>query len=327
MSLSEFDIIDRFFTSEQLTRGQFVRLGPGDDCAIIKPGEDQEICVSTDTLISGVHFPDSSSAEVIAHRSLAANLSDLAAMGAEPLGFTLALTLPGVDEIWLERFSAYLTQMVQTYRCPLIGGNLSRGNLSLTLQVMGVLPMGKALKRSGAMTGDDLYVSGFLGDAAAGLMMLTSQPEGSDYLIRRYQYPQPRLDLGIQLRDMANSAIDISDGLISDASHIAQRSKKGVKIDLPKIPLSRELIDKVGKEAALKMALSGGDDYELCFSAPVHHRQSLEDGFGVTRIGEITEQGGEENDVVFTDSSGRQVDVNLRGYNHFDIQNDLRKAE
>lgn len=317
MALSEFDIINRFFTSKKSTQGESIILGPGDDCAIIKPKANQEICISTDTLISGVHFPEKAPPDVVAHRSLAANLSDLAAMGAEPLGFTLALTLAEVDESWLEKFSTYLESMAQTHHCPLIGGNLSRGSLSLTLQVIGVVPDGKALKRSGAKTGDDLYVSGCLGDAACGLKMLKDEADIAGYLKDRYCYPQPRLKLGFGLRDFASSAIDISDGLISDAEHICQQSCKGVSILLSSIPLSPELVKEVGEETASILALTGGDDYELCFTAPRKHRQNLESKFDVTIIGEVIE--GER--VILTDDSGNPLNMDLKGYDHFNAIN------
>lgn len=319
MALSEFDIISRFFTSKKLTQGKSILLGPGDDCAIIKPKANQEICISTDTLISGVHFPEKAPPEVVAHRSLAANLSDLAAMGADPLGFTLALTLAEVDESWLEKFSAYLENMAQTYHCPLIGGNLSRGSLSLTLQVIGVVPDGKALKRSGAQIGDDLYVSGCLGDAAGGLKMLKDETDVSDYLKERYYYPQPRLKLGLGLRDFASSAIDISDGLISDVGHICQQSQKGVSIRLSSIPMSPDLIKEVGEETASILALTGGDDYELCFTAPRKYRHTLKDDFDVSVIGEVIEG----NKAILTDDSGNPLDMDLKGYDHFNVANVL----
>lgn len=313
MSLSEFEIINRFFSSKSLTQGRSILLGPGDDCAIISPEPNQDICVSTDTLISGVHFPEGCSASVVAHRSLGVNLSDLAAMGSTPLGFTLAMTLPQVDEKWLAEFSMALESMVKKYQCPLIGGNLAKGSLSLTLQVMGTVPSGQALQRSGAREGDQIYVSGTLGDAACGLGIIADSLEINEFLEARYYYPEPRVELGIKLRGIANSAIDISDGLISDLGHICKRSNKGAEIEISKIPLSRDLIEKMGKEEAIKLALSGGDDYELCFTVSESRRGEIEDSFDVTPIGKIV--GG--NALIVRATDGSMMELDKLGYDHF----------
>ncbi|MDH5738502.1 MAG: thiamine-phosphate kinase, partial [Gammaproteobacteria bacterium] len=275
MGLSEFDIIGRYFSHLWSGDSPGILLGPGDDCAIIRPPPGQDLCVSTDTLVEGVHFPLGASPAVIAGRSLAVNLSDLAAMGARPLGLTMALTLSEANEDWLRTFSDVLGQMTQQYACPLIGGNLARGPLSVTVQVMGTCPAGQAICRSGASAGDLIYVSGSLGDAAMALHLMNRGEVVPPILLARYENPSPRLALGEALQGIASSAIDVSDGLLADLGHILDRSGVGALLETDSLPLSEALLEVTDSAQALALALSGGDDYELCFTVPPEKQSRL----------------------------------------------------
>lgn len=318
----EFEIIRRYFTGVVTSTTERVVLGPGDDCAILDVPAGQQLCVSTDTLVSGVHFPDDASAEVAAHRSLCANLSDLAAMGATPLAFLGALTLPGEDDGWLDAFSRTLAALADEYRIPLVGGNLARGELSITLTVLGSIPAGAALRRDGARPGDEVYVTGTLGDAAGWLALEqasgeTSRVRDADHLRRRYCSPTPRLGLGERLRGVASGMIDISDGLAADLGHICESSAVGARIDATVIPLSNALRSGF-EQRALALAIGGGDDYELCFTAAPDRREDIaalatDTGVGITRIGEIVEG----TSPVFVDGDGNAMALEETGYQHF----------
>jgi thiamine-monophosphate kinase len=313
----EFDIIRRYFANMVGVDRPQVVLGPGDDCAILDVGAEQELCVSTDTLISGVHFPADASPKVVAHRMLAANLSDLAAMGATPHSFLLALTLPTADDNWLQLFSTSLRQLTETHAIPLVGGNLSRGQLSATVTVLGVTARGSALRRSGASDGDDVYVSGTVGDAAAGLRLL-QRHESDHSLVERYNFPEPRLTLGQALIDVASAAVDISDGLAADLEHLCEASQTGANIELAQLPLSADLIRGFSEDEAQQLALCGGDDYELCFTAPVSKRAAVSHiseqiQVPTTVIGTIETGPG----IAFHDRQGMRVDVDSPGYRHF----------
>jgi len=318
MPLSEFEIISRYFApagASQSVPG--VILGPGDDCAVIRPEPGQDICISTDTLVQGVHFPTECDPAIIASRSLAVNLSDLAAMGSRPFAFTLALTLSEVNEHWLEAFAASLHTMASRHGIHLIGGNLASGPLSLTIQVLGLVEKGSAITRTGARLDDDIYVSGTLGDAAMGVRLLngderkTANERDRQYVLDRYYYPEPRWELGRQLKGIASSAIDISDGLLGDLGHICQSSHLGAVLFVNDLPLSAALVNLAGRAAALEMALSGGDDYELCFTASADKRKELDSLGGLTRIGKMT---GESGQIL--DQSGQKLDIH-RGWDHF----------
>ncbi|MEX2326133.1 MAG: thiamine-phosphate kinase [Pseudomonadales bacterium] len=318
MSGREFDIIEKYFASYISYKPSQVLLGPGDDCALLDVPEGQELSVSTDTLIEGVHFPFGSTANIVAHRSLCANLSDLAAMGACPFAFTLALTIPSEDDNWLEEFSATLGRLVGKYDIPLVGGNLARGPLSITLTVMGTAPKGTSIRRSGARVSDRVYVTGTLGDAAGGLRMLARDKQATGHLVDRYYYPSPRLEAGLALRGMVSSAIDISDGLMADLGHVCQASATGARIVVDDLPLSTALTNGFSLEEARDLALAAGDDYELCFTAPANVADRISavaraSGIIVTDIGEITDNGG----VVLVDRAGHSVSVKDKGYQHF----------
>jgi len=311
--MDEFDIIRRYFLNALMP--EYVSTGPGDDCAVLTVPTDHSLCVSTDTLISGTHFPHSASPVVVANRAFGANFSDLAAMGASPYGITLALTLPSGDETWLDQFSVASQAQADAHQCPVVGGNLAKGDLSITLTVMGTVPNGSAILRSGASQGDDVYVSGFLGDAAGAVRQLGSFNANAQ-LLSRYESPVPRLALGIALRGIASAAIDISDGFLADLSHLLTSSRVGAVIDLNHLPLSLSLVEAFDKPAAIDLALRGGDDYELCFSAHPDHRQAIAElaevqGLRLSRLGEIVSGA----PVVVNKASGRELDT--LGYRHF----------
>jgi thiamine-monophosphate kinase len=319
MGTREFSIIERYFKSiSNLSQHEnTVIIGPGDDCAVLRVPDDMELCVSTDTLLEGVHFLPNSRAKVVASRTMAANLSDLAAMGATPYAFLLAMTFPEAREDWLEDFSTTLAEIIEQYQVPLVGGNLSKGPLSLTVTIMGTVPAGSAIKRSGASVGDDIYVTGTLGDAAQGLA-LSRKGEADGYLVSRYQSPVARIAAGRQLRGLANSLIDISDGLVAEIGHLAETDSLGAEIAARELPLSKELVKSAGEDTAISMALFSGDDYELCFTAdPADSGEikAVSDSIDVpmTRIGVVTDGG----EIVIRDSKGEPMDFGNAGYEHF----------
>ncbi|WP_127959165.1 thiamine-phosphate kinase [Serratia microhaemolytica] len=322
MSCGEFELIARYFNRSSVVRRD-VQLGIGDDCALLAPKENQLLAISTDTLVAGVHFlPDIDPAD-LGYKALAVNLSDLAAMGADPAWLSLALTLPHVDTAWLQAFSDALFQPISYYGMQLIGGDTTRGPLSLTLTIHGWVPAGRALKRSGAKPGDWIYVTGTLGDSAAGLAILqqrltVNQQADRDYLVTRHLRPTPRILHGQALRNLASSAIDLSDGVISDLQHILKASACGARIALNALPLSPALRRHVDSEQALRWALSGGEDYELCFTVPEINRGALEVALGhlgaeYTCIGQIA--AASEGVKFYRD--GREVTPIWQGYDHF----------
>jgi len=312
----EFSIIEQYFKSIA-TQDEGVELGPGDDCAILSFPAGYEACLSTDTLVESVHFPQHCPPHVVAARAMGANLSDLAAMGAEPHSFLLSLTLPSVDEQWLREFSEALRQLIQRYRISLAGGNLSRGSLSVSMTVIGQVPVNSAVRRSGAKVGDDIYVSGTLGDAGRGLE-LVKQGNYENYLAGRYCEPSPRLSTGMGLRGIASSMIDLSDGLFGDLNHVCLASGKGAVIEASRLPISDELRASTSLASAVRMALFAGDDYELCFTAAPAMRSEVkvvesETGVPLTRIGEIRDG----SEVVTVDGNGVPLPQDDTSYQHF----------
>jgi len=268
--LSEFELIERYFSHCGAPRAD-VRLGVGDDAALLNSPAEQELVAAIDTLVAGVHFlPDAAPAS-IGHRALAVNLSDLAAMGARPAWALLALTLPDADERWLAAFARGFCALAQTYEVALVGGDTTAGPLCVTVQVLGHVPRSRAMLRSGGSPGDALFVSGAVGDAAAGLALEQGRLKLEDviaarHLRERFAFPTPRIALGERLRDFATACIDVSDGLFGDAAKLARASGCGVEIAFDDLPVSAELVGAVGAERARQLALTGGDDYELCFS-------------------------------------------------------------
>jgi len=338
MAAQEFEVITQYFRESGLDFPRSgIDLGNGDDGAILTVPSGQQLVLSTDLLQEGIHFPLQAIPELIANRALAVNLSDLAAMGADPLCFTLGLSLPHNDAAWLEAFSLGLLKLARQHECPLIGGDLIRGNLHLAIQICGLVPRDRALLRSGARAGHLVYVSGTLGDAAAALALFRSTassqkvPETEsvfvpkklkerqrDHFINAFYKPVPRIELGILLRDLASAAIDISDGLLADLQHILDASGVGAEIDVDQIPLSAAMTSCVVEEKRLPLALSGGDDYELCFAVPPENCIRLEEltqslGLPVKRIGEIVT--GES--LVCLDSYGESVAFSDKGFDHF----------
>lgn len=302
MSLGEFDLIERFFWRPVGHGPRHAVVGNGDDCAVLAPRPGMQLAVSTDTLVEGRHFLSTVLPAKLGHKCLAVNLSDLAACGATPVAFTLALTLPRVDEAWLADFAQGLLDIADEHDCELIGGDTTAGPLAIGITVMGELPQGQALLRSGARAGDDLWVSGQPGEARLALEAFrgTVHPGLSadtfDAVRLAMECPVPRVALGQGLRGLATSAIDVSDGLLGDLGHILRRSRVGASLMLDSLPLSPHLASRP-REVQLDCILAGGDDYELLFTAPASERarvQQLSEGLGLplSRIGGIEAEPG-----------------------------------
>jgi thiamine-monophosphate kinase len=317
--ISEFDLINHFFSSMTSKRGDVV-LGIGDDAALLRVPQGKDLVVSVDTMVAGVHFFPDVSALNLGHKVLAVNLSDLAAMGAEPAWATLALTLPGIDYDWVSEFCRGFSALASDYGLQLVGGDTTSGPLSVTVQIQGLLPMGKGLTRSGAQVGDDIYVTATLGDAALALSCMRAKDQRADLvqLLERLERPIPRVEVGLALRDIASSAIDISDGLAADLGHILQASQVGAKVELDKIPLSPPVSAAIQQSRDWSIAIAGGDDYELCFTLPPLHRDRIaaiaqQTGVAVTPIGVIEAQTG----LRFLLPDGSLLTPEYIGYEHF----------
>jgi thiamine-monophosphate kinase len=340
MALTEFEIIQRYFSDIIFpsTSAGTVSLGVGDDSAILHIPDTHDLVFSIDTQLAGVHFPAEANAEHIAQRAFRCAISDLAAMGANPLCFTLALTLPVADEAWIRAFSLGLKNAACEFSCSLVGGDTTKGPLSITLQMHGTVPHGQALKRSKAKVGDMILVSGYLGNSAAYVQLMHEHKLGNkefahaeELFTQDYFYPQPRITLGKALLNAfnssyAHSAIDISDGLLNDLGHICRASHTGANIRIDKLPLMPELTACFGKERALQLALSGGDDYQLCFTAPEAKCRKIasicEDmECPVTIIGHITDPADNmQQPVTCYHPDGTVFDFSsfsTRGYTHF----------
>lgn len=325
MSCGEFELIARYFNRVTSSRRD-VEKGIGDDCALLNVPEKQTLAISTDTLVAGVHFLRDIHPADLGYKAVAVNLSDLAAMGADPAWLTLALTLPEIDEEWVAAFSDSLFELLDYYDMQLIGGDTTRGPLSMTLGIHGLVPVGRALKRSGAKPGDWIFVTGTLGDSAAGLSLLQhrhrlNDPAVHEALIKRHLRPMPRVLQGQALRGLATSAIDISDGLISDLGHVLTASRVGARINLDALPLSAALRDHFEPELVLKWALSGGEDYELCFTVPEVNRGALDVALGhlgvpYTCIGQIAP----ESEGLSLMENGKPRSVDLKGFDHFGVK-------
>lgn len=317
---SEFSLIKTYFSALTPDREDVV-LGIGDDCALLKPPADQLLATSVDTLVSGVHFFADVDAYRLGQKALAVNLSDLAAMGAKPAWFTLALTLPEASNDWLKAFSAGIADLAKQHHLQLVGGDTTRGPLAITIQVTGFVTADKAFRRDAAKVGDKIYVSGTLGDAGAGLLLkqgklpLANLTESDQqFLLDRLELPTPRNALASQLAGEIQSAIDISDGLLADLQHILTASQVGAVIDTAALPLSAAL-QKLPVEQANKLALTAGDDYELCFTVPPNKAARLEAALNgqATCIGEITTFAGLK---LLPENAQQNLDINP-GYDHF----------
>ena len=320
MSLSEFALIERYFRKAGAMRAD-VHLGVGDDAALLQSPPGAQLVAAMDTLVEGVHFPLGSPPASIGHRVLAVNLSDLAAMGARPAWALLALTLPKIDEHWLEEFTGGFSALARSHDVALVGGDTTSGPLSVTVQIMGHVAKSTALLRSGGRPGDRVFVSGTPGDAAAGLAIeqskLTASSDPTGYLRQRFLYPSPRLALGDCLRGYATACIDVSDGLLGDAGKLANASSCGVEIVFDDVPVSEALVSAVGELRARELALTGGDDYELCFTVPPSEvgrlRHNLPpERWGYRCIGTLREASG----TVVT-SDGNVIEFSHSGYDHF----------
>ncbi len=322
--LTEFEIIARYFCGiDGGASGSLVNLSVGDDCALLSLPADQQLALSIDTLVAGRHFPDNADPYQLAQRALAVSVSDLAAMGARPLAFTLALTLPSVNSEWLDSFSKGLRRTAEQYQIPLVGGDTTQGPLTLSLQVHGSVSAKTVLKRSTAQPGDAIFVTGTVGDAAAALAVIekrlvVDKPQ-QDFLIQRFYKPTARIEAGQGLLGIANAAVDISDGLLADLGHIAKASGMAAIINVDQIPISTVLNQIVENPQALAYALSGGDDYELCFTVPrekIHQVKTLGQQLSlpVTEVGVMVAGSG----VSCIDKQGNNVVIDSTGYQHFD---------
>jgi thiamine-monophosphate kinase len=332
--LGEFELIARYFKRPERALGAGVALGVGDDCALLRPSPGMQLAVSSDMLVSGRHFFADADPCKLGHKALAVNLSDLAACGAQPLGFTLALALPDADADWLAAFSQGLFALADLHGCTLVGGDTTRGPLNICITVFGEVPPGQALLRSGAQAGDDIYVSGTLGDAALALLALQGKVDLPPDLLaqtrQRLEAPTPRVALGMALRGIATAAADVSDGLLGDLGHILQQSGKGAVIDTDAaIQLiatkarhtgaDDQFYLKISRQTLLQCVLAGGDDYELVFTAAPAQRTAVlhaadAAGAPVTRIGSITADAG----LTLLDANGMALpSAAFSSFDHF----------
>lgn len=317
--MGEFELIRRYFASAACAAGgEAVALGIGDDCALLAPKAGEQLAISTDTLVVGVHFPAVCDPFLLGQRALAVSASDLAAMGAAPIGFTLALTLPEADPAWLEGFARGLNQKAQECGLALIGGDTTRGPLAMTVTVFGGVPAGQALTRAGARPGDLLCVGGPLGEAGGALPLvlgeMTAEPSIAEPLLARYWSPQPQLDFGQALRGKATAALDISDGLLADCGHIARASGVALIVEADRLPPSPALDALLGAERALQLKLGAGDDYVLAFTLPAEHLPALMANWPALRVVGRVEAG---SGVRVLDGSGADITPRQGGYLHF----------
>jgi thiamine-monophosphate kinase len=326
MSLGEFELIERYFrqpAAALVERRGDVRLGIGDDAALLVPPAGRQLVAALDTLVEGRHFPVGSPARSVGHRALAVNLSDLAAMGADPAWFLLALTLPAPDEVFLEAFAHGMLALASEHGVALVGGDTTAGPLSVSVQALGFLEPGTALCRGGARPGDLVYVSGTPGDAAAGLRLAMGEAAASAlddvqrrWLLDRFHFPTPRIALGQQLRGLASACIDVSDGLAADAGKLAAASGCAVILESGQLPLSPALRAQAGAGAA-RLALSGGDDYELCFTVAPERVMELAARLAnvkckVSSIGRL-----EAGSGIMLLERGVATDQQFTGFDHF----------
>jgi len=332
--LGEFDLIQRFFKAGadamHPNDEKTIALGIGDDCALLNPAAGEEIAITSDMLVEGRHFFMGANPELLGRKALAVNLSDLAAMGAKPIGFTLAIALPTVDKAWLEAFSKGLFAVANQYSCPLIGGDTTAGPLTISITAFGSTPSGKAIRRSGAKTGDDIWVSGAVGDARLALAALRHEMSLSESDLKQIEHrmhnPTPRVELGIKIREVASAALDISDGLLGDLQHILKQSQVSAEVFLDQLPKS-EILQKQSEDVQNQFAACGGDDYEICFTAPIEKRDAIDKistalNLPITRIGSIREKVGALEKLYLLNKNGDLLDetksaVLLKSFDHF----------
>jgi thiamine-monophosphate kinase len=318
--MSEFDLIARYFTRPAAPGGRAV-LGIGDDCALLAPAPGMQMAISSDMLVEGRHFFPDADPSALGHKCMAVNLSDLAAMGAQPLAFTLALALPAAQDAWLAPFSAGLLALADRHGCELIGGDTTKGPLTICITVFGEIPAGSALQRDAAQAGDDIWISGALGDARlalAGYRNEITLAEADQRLAgERMHRPTPRVALGLALRGIARAAIDISDGLGGDLGHILERSGVGATLDVDALPAG-PVLQRQARALQRRFALAGGDDYELCFTAASDRRDAVlraaaASGVGVTRVGVIERAPG----LRLRAADGSALDLSFPSFDHF----------
>ena len=332
--LGEFDLIQRFFKAGadamRSNDEKLITLGIGDDCALLKPAAGEEIAITTDMLVEGRHFFMGANPELLGRKALAVNLSDLAAMGAKPIGFTLAIALPKVDTVWLDAFAKGLFAIANQYSCPLIGGDTTAGPLTISITAFGSIPSGKAIRRSGAKAGDDIWVSGTVGDARLALAALRHEmnlPENDlKQIEHRMHNPTPRVDLGMKIRGIASAALDISDGLLGDLQHILKQSQVSAEVFLDQLPKS-ETLQKQSENIQNQFAASGGDDYEICFTALITKRGAIDEistalNLPLSRIGSITEKVAASQRLRLLNKNGDLLDQTksdalLKSFDHF----------
>lgn len=330
--MGEFDLIERFFKvgADAINPSPRIGLGIGDDCALIYPAPNEEMAVTTDMLVEGRHFFSGTSPELLGRKALAVNLSDLAAMGANPFGFTLAIALPQADSAWLEAFSKGLFSIAREFSCPLIGGDTTAGPLTISITAFGSIPKGEAIRRSGAKPGEDIWVSGQLGDARLALAALRHEldlTKGDLKLIEhRLHQPTPRIQLGKHLRGVATAALDVSDGLLGDLKHILDQSKVDAQIWIDQLPKSVILL-KQDPSVQNQYAACGGDDYEICFTAPQQQRDAIKKisqtlNLTLTRIGQISVMKNKLAHIDLYKSDGTQFNedeskVLMKSFDHF----------
>jgi thiamine-monophosphate kinase len=321
MAQSEFELIGKYFARLGAERAD-VRIGVGDDGAVLMPPASRELVAVTDTLVEGVHFPPGSPAISIGHRAFAVNLSDIAAMGAEPAWALLALSLPRPDEQWLGQFARAAGDLCRRHGVALVGGDTTRGTLTITVTIIGIVPIGVALERKGGQPGDAVFVTGSPGDAAAGLALEqgrlhVADPMSAQILRDRFLFPTPRCEVGVALRGLASACIDVSDGLGGDLEKLCAASGCGAEVDAAALPVSESLLGAVGRESAREYALTGGDDYELLFTVPLARLGAMTNaiarGLGpVTRIGSLVAGNG-----VRVLARGGVMQFSGAGFDHF----------
>lgn len=323
--MREFELIKHYFAQQPVKRKD-VLVGIGDDCALVHPPERQQLAITTDTLVAGVHFPVETAPRAIGHKVIAVNLSDLAAMGAEPAWVSMAITLPEIDERWIKEFCAGVFELCEYYNVQLIGGDTTQGPLSITITAQGFTPADKHILRSKAKAGDWLYVTGEIGDAALALQHLQGKVVIDDvfkeHALTKLNFPKPRILAGLTLRDYASAAIDISDGVVADLTHICQASGVGANIIVDKLPISMVMRETLPLEQAYQLALTGGDDYELLFTVAENNKVGLETamahaGVAISCIGQLNASG-----KITMTLAGKPITCNTQGFEHFSAEHD-----
>lgn len=319
--MKEFELINRYFKGRGISRRD-VNLGIGDDCALVTVPQNCQLAVTTDTLVEGVHFFEDISPRALGHRALAVNLSDLAAMGAEPTWVSVALTLPTIDSLWIAEFTEGMHEIAEYFNVQIIGGDTTQGPLTITICAKGTVPEGKALRRSGAKVGDWIYVTGPLGDAGLAIEArkqgINIDPTHLEYLNNRFDYPTPRVAAGQVIRGLATSAIDVSDGLLADLTHILEMSQVNAEINVESIPTSEAMKASLDFNKQLPFILSYGDDYELIFTVPDNNKGMLDlklsqYGVDITCIGQIKSGNGK----IELLKNGEMFNFEQQGFEHF----------